>query len=385
MQKTPPRWVSFSPALWLPVAAFGFVLIATGVLNAQANSTLKLDTGKEIFQAACVSCHGADGKGQADTTVGFEKPKTFPDFSDCPGSTPEANEQWYAVIHDGGAARGFSRIMPSFGDALTHDQIDKVIIYLRTLCGEKRWPQGDLNVPLPLFTEKAFPESEVLMTTTVNATGTPAVTNTLLIEKRLGNLNTLEVFLPSGYQQAPSGTWFAGIGDITVGLKRTLFHSLRTGSIVALAGEIKAPTGDASKGLGSGRTAWESSFSYDQLFPKKTFALFQFGGGSSTNREQVPAELFFRAALGKSFNQSGGLGRMWSPMTEFIASRELLPGARQDWDVVPQMQITLSRRQHVRANIGVDIPFTNTTGRSTQVVFYLLWDYFDGSWRDGWR
>jgi len=72
-------------------------------------------------------------------------------------------------------------------------------------------------------------------------------------------------------------------------------------------------------------------------------------------------------------------------MTEFIASRELLPGARQDWDVVPQMQITLSRRQHVRANIGVDIPFTNTTGRSTQVVFYLLWDYFDGSWRDGWR
>ena len=76
---------------------------------------------------------------------------------------------------------------------------------------------------------------------------------------------------------------------------------------------------------------------------------------------------------------------MWTPMMEFIADRDFATGAKTNWDVLPEFQVTLSQRQHVRADIGVRIPATNTEGRPVQVVFYLLWDWFDGPLTEGWR
>ncbi|MEO8078854.1 MAG: cytochrome c, partial [Acidobacteriota bacterium] len=80
-------------------------------------------TGAELFIAGCAGCHGPTGAGMPDSTVGFEKPATFPDFSACDQTTPEVEADWWAVIHDGGGARGFSRIMPAFGVLLTAQQI----------------------------------------------------------------------------------------------------------------------------------------------------------------------------------------------------------------------------------------------------------------------
>src|SRR5512132_1996373 len=131
----------------------------------------KLNTGREIFRAACAGCHGPDGKGAPDTQVGFEKPETFPDFTRCDQTTPELDVDWRSTIRNGGRGRGFSPIMPSFGEALTEQQIDLVIGYLRGFCKGPAWPRGELNLPRPLYTEKAFPEDEVILTTGVNATG----------------------------------------------------------------------------------------------------------------------------------------------------------------------------------------------------------------------
>src|ERR1700687_5836179 len=114
---------------------------------------LSLNTGKEIFEAACIACHGPNGKGMPDTTVAFEKPKSFPDFTRCDQTTPELDVDWKATIRDGGHGRGFSPIMPSFGDALTTEQMDKVIGYLRSLCTNKSWPRGEFNLPLRRVTE----------------------------------------------------------------------------------------------------------------------------------------------------------------------------------------------------------------------------------------
>ena len=89
----------------------------TGGVSAQTK--LQLNTGEEIFKAACIACHGDDGKGTPQTTAGFERPATFPDFTDCSGTTPEPNADWRSIIHRGGPVRGFSEIMPSFTEALT--------------------------------------------------------------------------------------------------------------------------------------------------------------------------------------------------------------------------------------------------------------------------
>ena len=98
-----------------------FILILlTPVAFAQTSTAeLKLDTGEEIFKAACIACHGPNGKGQPQSTLGFEPPSTFPDFTDCNGSTREKEFDWKATIHEGGHGRGFSEIMPSFAEALT--------------------------------------------------------------------------------------------------------------------------------------------------------------------------------------------------------------------------------------------------------------------------
>src|SRR2546421_12706822 len=110
------------------------LLIVTLLLQAPAPVTaqavipeLKLDTGKEIFEAACIGCHGPGGKGQPQSTLGFEPPSTFPDFTDCNGSAREKNFDWRATIHEGGRARGFVEIMPSFREALNAEQNEKVM------------------------------------------------------------------------------------------------------------------------------------------------------------------------------------------------------------------------------------------------------------------
>jgi hypothetical protein len=72
-------------------------------------------------------------------------------------------------------------------------------------------------------------------------------------------------------------------------------------------------------------------------------------------------------------------------MVEFLATRNLTDNAKTDWDVLPEMQVTISRRQHVRADIGVRAPFTDTRGRTPQVTFYVLWDWADGKLWKGWR
>ena len=359
-----------------------WVLIVLPALAAP-DSTQRLSTGKEIFRAACVGCHGPDGRGAADTAVGFDKPKTFPDFTRCEQTTPELDVDWKSIIRYGGrGGRGFSPIMPAFGDALTEQQIDLVIGYLRGFCTDKSYPRGELNLPRSLTTEKAFPESEAIITTAVNVHGAPGISNSLVYEHRLTARNQLEVSLPFGFTH-DSGRWLAGIGDIGFGLKRVLFANSHT--ILSGQGEIILPTGNKDKGLGSGTAVGEGFLSFAQLLPGQSFLQLQAGAEQPTNTRTLPRAGYWRAATGKSFRQHGRTGRMWTPMVEFLADRDLETGARTNWDILPQFQVTINRRQHIRFDAGLRIPATNTAGRSTQVVFYLLWDWFDGGVLEGWK
>lgn len=344
---------------------------------------LQLKTGKGIYQAACIACHGPAGKGMPHSTVGFEQPDSFPDFTRCDQTTAELNTDYKAVILYGGEFRGFSQIMPSFGEALTWNQVDEVVKYLRSFCRQPAWPRGELNLPRALVTEKAYPEDEVVISTAINAQGAPGVTTDIVYEQRFGVKNQIEIDVPFTFQQ-PNHTWYGGIGDTALGLKRVLFSSLRAGSILSLQGEVIAPLGNKFRGLGTGVTTFETFAAYDQLLPANFFFQIQDGALLPVDTKIVPRSLFWNTAVGQSFGENKGLGRLWSPMAEFLVSRDLMTGASTNWDVLPQLQVTLSRRQHIRADAGVRVPVTNTFGRQIQILFYVLWDVQDGKLTEGW-
>jgi mono/diheme cytochrome c family protein len=348
-----------------------------------SGSSLHLDTGEQIFKSACVACHGPDGKGTPKSISGFEPPRTFPDFTACDQTTPEDNTTWKAIITHGGPTRGFSQIMPSFGRALTSEQIDLVIEYLRGFCRDPKWPRGELNLPRALVTEKAYPEDEVVISTGLNAQGAPSLTSHIIHEQRFGLRNQIEVDVPVTFADQ-NHTWYGGVGDTTLGVKRVMFSSLPAGSILSLQGSVILPTGSRTRGFGSGTTTFETFAAFDQVFRTKTFVQTQLGADLPRHTDIAPQSIFFNTALGQSFAADHGLGRLWSPMVEFLADRDLEDHAKTNWDVLPQMQVTISKRQHVRCDFGVRVPINNTAGRPVQLMFYVLWDWQDGKLNEGW-
>lgn len=67
-----------------------------------------------------------------------------------------------AIAHEGGPVRGFSNLMPAFGGMLSLEEIKQAFLYIKAFCTNKSWPKGELNLPRPLYTEKAFPEDELV-------------------------------------------------------------------------------------------------------------------------------------------------------------------------------------------------------------------------------
>ena len=168
-----------------------------------SNALPAVRTGAQIFDAACATCHARDGRGAPQPAIGFDVPSRV--FTDCTASA-EPSPDWFAVVHEGGPVRALDRHMPAFGDALTADDIEKVVDHLRSFCADREaWPLGDLNFPRAFFTEKAFPENETVLTTNFATGGDQAVGNELVYERRLGARNQLEVIVPIDFQQRASG------------------------------------------------------------------------------------------------------------------------------------------------------------------------------------
>lgn len=329
-------------------------------------------SGQALYTAACATCHGAGGRGAAPSTVAFEDP--LPDFSDCGFATREPDADWLAVVHDGGPARAFGRMMPAFGSALSLEQMQDILTHIRTFCTDAGWPRGELNFPRPMLTEKAFPEDEAVLTTAIDSRGDAPVSSRFVYERRLGARNQVEAIIPFTTD---------GIGDVALGVKRAVFHSLARGAIFSVAGEVVLPTGDEAAGLSKGTVVFEPFVSFGQALPRDGFLQAQAGAELPANRDRAEPEAFWRVALGRSFSQEQW-GRSWSPMIELVAVRELTGGDPTIWDVVPQMQVSLSTRQHVLVSAGLRMPVNRRANRHSQLLLYVLWDWFDGPLLGGW-
>jgi hypothetical protein len=251
-------------------------------------------------------------------------------------------------------------------------------------CTESAWPRGDLNLPRAFFTEKAFPENETVWTTGVTASGAKAVENELVYEHRLGARGQFEVKVPFGAVQADAGgPWGRGLGDVEVALRRTFFASYDRGSILAAGAAVTLPTGKEALGLGNGFTIYEPFAMFGQMLGANGFLQVHAGYEIPSDHTRGTNEGFVRTALGYSMAQDQGFGRVWSPMVEVLAAKP--KGAETEWDVVPQMQVSLSKLQHVLLSVGVRVPLNERQERKPQFLTYFLWDWFDGGLFQFWK
>jgi mono/diheme cytochrome c family protein len=338
--------------------------------------------GEYIFRNNCATCHGPDGKGSPQSVVGFDAP--LPDFTDCSTNTPEPAGDWSSVIHRGGPIRGLDHHMPAFGDALSDDQIDSVIKFLWTLCDNPAWPRGDLNFPRAFFTEKAFPESEAVWTTGVSMRGPKSIDNQLVYEHRIRQRSQYEITIPLEFTQTtPAGAWVKGLGEVEVALRRTFWASVKHTGIFAAGGAVTLPTGKDEVGVGEGATIWEPFAMFAKGIGSNGFVQLHGGYMASSNRTNVENATYLRQAWGYTYAQDQGFGRAWTPMTEVIWEKE--KGGSSVVDLVPQMQVSLSKLQHILLSVGVSVPATNREGRHPALLTYFLWDWFDGGLTQFWH
>jgi mono/diheme cytochrome c family protein len=361
-------------------------VLSADVLSARAGSAGQSQaapkTGAELYIDGCANCHGRDGKGLPD--VNALLPVPVPDLTDCNFASREPDSDWSAIIHSGGPMRGFDRTMPAFGEVWSREEIAAALAHVRTLCGDPAWPRGNLNLPRALVTEKAYPEDEAVWSTSVALDGPGEVVNELVFEHRFGARNQIEFKLPFAAAHEPDENWKFGAGDLAIGVKRAVYHNLDRGSIFSAAAELIVPIGDESAGAGSGLWKFEPFVSFGQIFRADSFLQAQAGLELPFDVD-AEREAFWRLVFGRTWTQGpNGFGRAWTPMVELVAARALEADETTHWDLVPEVQITLNTRQHIMFNIGVRTPLNAREGRSTKLLFYFLWDWFDGGLRDGW-
>ena len=343
--------------------------------------------GEQIFRATCATCHALDGKGSPRSVVGFVMPlpngHDFPDFNDCPTNTVEPIGDWVAVVTRGGPVRGLDRHMPAFGDALSPAQIESVVTYLKSFCADRSWPLGDLNLPRAFYTEKAYPENETVWTTGVTSSGQKAVGNAVVYEHRIGSRGQYEVTIPLNFQQGDTGSWSRGLGDVELALRRTFYASFERGSIFAAGTAVTLPTGKESAGLGNGFTIYEPFAMFGQVLGANGFLQVHSGIEIPSDHNRGDNEGFLRTALGYTIAQDKGFGRQWSPMAEVLVAKP--EGGDAEYDVVPQMQVSLSKLQHILLSVGVRVPLNERQDRKPEVLTYFLWDWFDGGLFQFWK
>jgi mono/diheme cytochrome c family protein len=359
---------SFVLLVFLFLAALGSAWLSAAqppAAQAPSNALPPNASGADVYRAACATCHGVDGRGAPKAVLGFDT--EIRDFTECSFATVEPDPDWYAVVHEGGPIRALAREMPAFGDALTSDQMRLALGHVRTFCTDRAWPQGDLNFPRAFFTEKAFPENETVWETAVTTGHHGAVNNDLVYERRIGS----------------GAPWAKGLGDVAIGAKRALFSSMRTGTIAAAGAEVIFPTGNEYKDLGEGTYRFEPFAMIGQVLPHDSYLQMHGGVELPADENLAAREAFLRTAVGTTIAQDRGFGRAWSPQVEVLWAKPF--NASSEWDIVPQVQVSLSKLQHVLVAAGVRVPITQTEERKPQVLFYFLWDWFDGSLFDFWK
>ena len=111
-------------------ASLGLLLfLAPGLGLAQSKGDAK--AGKAKYDANCVGCHGATGKGDGAAAAALN-PKPG-DMTDGKAMKALSDKYLFDIIKNGGASQKKSPIMPGSGKKFNDQEISDMVAYIRSL------------------------------------------------------------------------------------------------------------------------------------------------------------------------------------------------------------------------------------------------------------
>jgi len=341
--------------------------------NQEANNPDSWDSAT-LYQRACAACHGADGSGlspEHSNYANFESPPA--DLTDPLFNSREPAADWFLVVKFGGQKIGLSQQMPAYGQALSDEKIEELIVYIKTLADTSRFPPGDLNFLRPIATIKAFPEDEALILNRFsrNTADAPDVLRTTLYYgRRFGARYQGEIKLDHLNQLGGPDE----LGVVELGFKWAVHDNLRRQSLYTLGIEVAFPVDDS-----------EAS---DVVIPYFSFA--QGISGTVTFQGTLKSRLPTNDVGNGEAELTGVFHWMpsqWprsvSPALEFTVTEPFTSDRSTRSTVIPQLYAGLSKLGHVAFAVGVEVPVTDLP-YDYRIRTFLLWDIADGVFWRGW-
>jgi len=89
---------------------------------------LDIANGRKTFQTYCISCHGAQGKGDGPVGMAINPKPT--NFTDVGLISSESKSRMYLAISEGGKKVGLSPMMAAWKTSLKAGQINNVLAYV---------------------------------------------------------------------------------------------------------------------------------------------------------------------------------------------------------------------------------------------------------------
>lgn len=344
--------------------ALGLLFALIAPAPAAAQDPQMPTTVPEMWNAWCSRCHGKDGKGKVPEPTITVEPM---DFTSCRLTTPEGDSDWEAVIAKGGPVVGLSSQMPAFGDVLKPEQITEFVAFIRAMCTEKGWPSGNVNLPRPIFTEKAFPENEFLFIPVASHHKDEPTEFTFksIDERRIGRRAMWELVLPVESLDSGGGR-NSGVGDVELGFKMAL-NPQASNHLFAAGIDSVFPTGNEDDGLGGDSGVLEPYVSTATVIGSQTYLQTQF-------KLEMPTKATWDNDV---FVYNIYLGRDVRLLPSTFTYGVELNGENDEVAMTPQLRKGLSKSGALAGAFGVRIPLNKRDEQGVTWVGYLLWEYLE--------
>jgi mono/diheme cytochrome c family protein len=86
---------------------------------------------RALYDAHCAVCHGATGKGDGPGATVLRQ--VMPDFTNAAAMGAATDRFLFEIIKKGSSQFGRSNAMPSWGMRLSDEQIQSLVVYIRSL------------------------------------------------------------------------------------------------------------------------------------------------------------------------------------------------------------------------------------------------------------